>query len=50
VVLDDESFRSFAASREVEVNYLNSADAKAMVWREYRDHTNLLRTLGLLAK
>ena len=49
-VLDDESFRSFAASREVEVNYLNSADAKAMVWREYREHTDLLKTLGLLAK
>lgn len=49
-VLDDESFRNFAASREVEVNYLNSADTKAMVWREYREHTDLLKTLGLLAK
>lgn len=46
----DESFQKFAASREVEANYLNSADAKAMVWREFRDHTELLKKLDLLAK
>jgi tripartite-type tricarboxylate transporter receptor subunit TctC len=49
-VLDDPSFQSFAKSREIEVNYLNGADTKKMVWQEYREHTKLLQTLGLLAK
>lgn len=49
-VLDDPSFQNFAKSREVEVRYLNSADAKKMVWHEHREHTKLLQTLGLLAK
>ncbi len=49
-VLEDESFKTFAASREVAVNYMNSADAKEMVWREFKEHTALLERLGLLAK
>lgn len=49
-VLQDQAFLDFAKSREVEVNYLNSADAKAMLMTEYKEHTELLTTLGLIAK
>lgn len=49
-VLQDQAFLDFAKSREVEVNYLNSADAKAMLMKEYKEHTELLTTLGLIAK
>jgi tripartite-type tricarboxylate transporter receptor subunit TctC len=49
-VLDDPSFQDFVKSREVEVNYMDGAATKAMLWSEYRQHTTLLETLGLRAK
>jgi tripartite-type tricarboxylate transporter receptor subunit TctC len=49
-VLDDPSFQQFATSREVEVNYLDGAATRAMLWSAYREDTKLLDTLGLKAK
>ncbi|GGE31246.1 hypothetical protein GCM10007276_05530 [Agaricicola taiwanensis] len=49
-VLEDQAFLDFVKSREVQVNYLSGEDAKAMLWKEYKEHTVLLDRLGLSAK
>lgn len=48
--MQNDDFKKFIASREVEVDYMDGAQTKAMLWSEYKQHTQLLDSLGLLAK
>ncbi|MBV7484449.1 tripartite tricarboxylate transporter substrate binding protein [Bordetella sp. BOR01] len=49
-VLDDPDFKNFVVSREVSINYMDGDATKAMLWSEYKAHTELLKSLGLLKK
>lgn len=49
VVLAKE-FEDFAHSREVDINYIDEAGTKAMLLKEYQEHSKLLDALGLRAK
>ena len=48
--MQHEDFKRFAASREVEVDYMDGEATRKMLWSEYKAHTPLLKSLGLLAK
>ncbi|MGE4336143.1 MAG: Bug family tripartite tricarboxylate transporter substrate binding protein [Pigmentiphaga sp.] len=48
--MEHDDFKRFAVSREVEMDYMDGDETKAMLWSEYNQHTELLESLGLLAK
>lgn len=48
--MQSDEFKQFIVQREVEVDYMDGAQTKAMLWSEFRLHTRLLDSLGLLAK
>ncbi|MEI2416994.1 tripartite tricarboxylate transporter substrate binding protein [Orrella sp. JC864] len=48
--MQHEEFRQFLASREVELDYMDGEQTKKMLWSEFKQHTALLASLGLLAK
>lgn len=48
--VEDKAFQDFAKAREIEVNYMDSAQLGAFFDKEFKEHTVLLEKLGLLKK
>ena len=48
--VEDKAFQDFAKAREIEVNYMDSAQLSAFLQKEFAEHTALLDKLGLLKK
>lgn len=48
--VEDKAFQDFAKAREIEVNYMDSAQLAAFFDKEFKEHTALLDKLGLLKK
>jgi tripartite-type tricarboxylate transporter receptor subunit TctC len=48
--IEDAAFVNFAKTRAIEVDYRPGEKTRADLWQEYRQHTEILKRIGLLKK
>lgn len=48
--MEDAAFVAFTKARAVEVDYRPMEKLRADLWQEYRQHTEILKRLGMLKK
>ena len=48
--MDDPSFAAFVKARVIDVDYRTGDKLRADLWQEYRQHTEILKRIGMLRK
>ena len=48
--MDDPSFAAFVKARVIDVDYRSGDKLRADLWQEYRQHTEILKRIGMLRK